>query len=373
MKNHRLMKVLFSGLALMALLLGGAAWWGYGHLTGLVQRQLQSFAGDDLTIGRVTARWNRVELDQVRLARHGSGPFDQRLAIDRLVLHPRLISLFSKRLELGEITIDKPYLLLEIAPDGSLVKPLHDRPAPSRAKDGPSLPLTISALRITNGTVDTLDWHAARRGGIGLSNPREHYHLLQLNGIDLDLGGIDIPPADRPTRIRLNVKSRGGGSLALNGALSPQSLNGTLKLDIKELNIVPYRPYFLKKGDMDVKAGQLSIHSDISIEKRQLNAPGEMLIKGLAFDQSGMKGFWMGLPARTLMKTMEDNQGDLKVDFTVKGSLDDPRFKVRQSFVEQVATGLASKLGVVSPSSIGKGLIDAGSSGMKEIRKVFGK
>jgi hypothetical protein len=83
MKNHRLMKVLVSGLALMALLLGGAAWWGYGHLTGLVQRQLQSFAGDDLTIGRVTARWNRVELEQVRLVRHGSGPFDQRLAIDK--------------------------------------------------------------------------------------------------------------------------------------------------------------------------------------------------------------------------------------------------------------------------------------------------
>jgi hypothetical protein len=373
MKNHSLLKVLAASLALLSLFVGVAAWWGYGHLTNLVQKQLQGFAGTDLTIGRVVMHWNRVELEQVRLARHGSGPFDNYLSIGRLVLHPRLVSLLSKRLELGEIIIDKPCLLLEIAPDGALVKPLSTRSAPARTKEGSPHPVTVSSLRITDGTVDILDWHAARRGGIGLSNPREHYHVLQLNGIDLDLGSTDFPLSDRAAQLRLTVKSRGGGSMSLNGTFSPQSLNGSLKLDIKDLNIVHYRPYFLKNGDMDVRAGLLSVHSDISVENRQLNAPGELLLKGLAFDQSGARGFWMGLPTKALLNTMEDSKGDLRINFAIKGSLDNPSFKVRQSLMEQVATGLSSRIGVVSPSNIGKGLMDAGSSGAKGLLKVFGK
>ena len=373
MKNKSNLKILAAGLAVLILLSGAAVWWGYGHLTQLVQRQLQGFAGDDLTIGRVLVRWNRVELEQVRLARRGGGPFERRLSIDRLVLRPRLASLLSGRLELGAITIDKPYLLLEVAPDGSLVKPFPARPAPSRATGGSSLPVTVSALRINNGTIDILDWHVALRGGLGLSNPRQRYHLQQLNGIDLELGGIDLPLADRSTRLQLAMKSQGGGHLALNGSFSPKSLNGTLKLVVSDLNIIGYRPYFLKKGDLDVAAGQLSLRSEISVEKRQLKAPGEVQLKGLAFDNSGVKGFWMGIPAWALVSSMADSKGTLRVNFDLNGSLDNPHFKVRQSFVEQLAAGLSSKIGVAGPASIGKGLIDAGSSGVKGLFKVFGR
>jgi len=361
-------------LGLLALITLGATWWSYGHLTTLVQQQLRGIIGEELTIGKVSVRWNRVELDQVRLLRRGSGPFPQRLAIERLVLRPRLVSLFSGRMELGEISLDKPYVVLEIAPDGSLVNPLPSRPAPARqTKSGTTLPVTISGLKISEGTIDLIDRQVARHDSVGLSNPREHYHHLKFHQIALKLGAFDIPNTDRAAPLQLTLKMQVGGSLALKGSLSPKNLDSRLQLDVSDLDITRLRPYFIKKGDLDVIAGLLSVNCSIAIEKRYLKAPGEIVLRELSFDQSGSKGFWKGMPVWALKKVVADSKGDLRVKFAMNGSLDNPKFTVRQSFVELLATGLSSKIGIASASSIGKGLIDSGSSGVKGLFKVFGR
>jgi hypothetical protein len=373
MLTSKVRKIFICCLGALAVIMLGATWWGYGHLTGLVQQQLRSIISEDLTVGKVSVRWNRVELDQVRLLRRGSGPFMQRLAIERLVLRPRLVSLISGRLELGEISFDKPYILLEIAPDGSLIKLFKSRPASTGpTKSRQTLPVSISGLNITDGTIDLVDWHLVRQSVVGLSNPREKYHLLHFNQIALKLGAFDIPISNRAMPLQLALKMQ-DGSLAMNGNLSPLNLDSKLQLDVKDLNITHLRPYFLKKGDLDVTAGLLSGHCTIAIDKRHLKAPGEIILKELSFDQSGTKAFWMGMPAWALKKVVADSKGDLRVNFSINGSLDNPRFTVRQSFIELLATGLSSKIGIASASSIGKGLINTGSSGVKGLLKVFGR
>jgi uncharacterized protein DUF748 len=374
MQISKVRKIIALCLGVLALFMLGGTWWGYGHLTALVQQQLRGMIGEELTIGKASVRWNRVELDQVRLLRRGRGPFPQRLAIERLVLRPRLTSLFSGRLELGEITLDKPYLLLEIAPDGSLVNPLPSRPTPTRqTRSGSALPVTISGLKISEGTVDLIDRHVAHQDGAGLSNPREQYHKLKFQQISLKLGAFDIPSTNRAAPLQLTLKMQGGGSLALKGSISPQSLDSRLRLDVSDLDITRLRPYFIKKGDLDVTAGLLSVDCSIAIEKRYLKAPGEIVLKELSFDQSGSKGFWKGMPVWALKKVAADGKGDLRVKFAMNGSLDNPRFTVRQSFIELLVTGLSSKIGIPTASSIGKGLIDSGSSGVKGLLKVFGR
>ena len=87
------------GLALIVLTFFTCSglWWGYAHLTSLVQARLKLLVGPDISVGNVTARWNRIELDQVRIARRGVGPFADRLSCGRIVIRPRLLSLFSGR------------------------------------------------------------------------------------------------------------------------------------------------------------------------------------------------------------------------------------------------------------------------------------
>jgi hypothetical protein len=347
-------------------------WWGYAHLTTLVQARLKVLVGTDISVGNVTARWNRIELDQVRIARRGAGPFATRLSFGRIVIRPSLLSLFSGRLDISEILLEKPYLLVEINPDGSFAKILPPRPAAPTGSSAAVLPVRIDGLRISNGTIDLLDWQVARKGGIGVSNPRERYHLTTLQNVSFSADAVTIPASDRPMPVRLELASKGGGRLLIAGDIAAKGLDSHLKLDLTGLNIIPYRPYFLKQGDLNISAGSLSATCSLTINKRFLNAPGSLHLKGLAFDHSNTKGVLLGVPAWALTSFLSDNKDDLSVPFTVKGSLDNPRFSIHQSLVEQVATALSSKIGVPTVTGVGRGILGIGEKGIKGVFGIMG-
>jgi hypothetical protein len=347
-------------------------WWGYAHLTSLVQARLEDYAGSEIGIGKVAAHWNKIELEQVRIVRHGNGPFDSRLSCERIVIRPSLISLFSGRLDISEIKLDKPYLLLEINPDGSFAKILQTRPASPAGSSSAILPVRIAGIRVSNGTIDLLDWQVARKNHIGVSNPRERYHLTSLQDIFYTAGAVEFPVSERLTPMRLELTAKGGGHLLIAGDMAPKGLDSTLKLNLNGLNITHYRPYFLKPGDLDVSAGSLSAASTLTINKRILNAPGSLHLKGLAFDHSSAKGVLLGVPSWALVSFLSDNKDELSVSFTVNGSLDNPRFSIHQSLVDQIAVALSSKIGVPTVSGVGKGILEIGEKGIKGVFGIKG-
>ena len=359
----------YIGIVLLVVVLTsfGGIWWGYAHLTTLVQARLKVLIGPDVSVGNVTARWNRIELDQIRIARHGGGPFANRFTCGRIVITPSILSLFSGHLDIKEILIEKPYLLLEIKPDGSFATILPPRPAAPTSAATAVLPVRIAALRITNGTADLLDWQVAHRNGVGISNPREHYHLTSLQEIDFTAGAFTIPQSERPFPVKLELTCKGGGHLKIAGDITPKGLDSHLKLDLTGLNITRYRPYFIKPGDLDVTAGSLSASCALTIHKRVLNAPGSLVLKGLAFDRSSAKGVLLGVPAWALVSFLSDNKDELSVHFTVNGNLDNPRFSVQHSLVDQIASSLSSKIGVPSISGVGKGIMGVGEKGIKAL------
>jgi hypothetical protein len=371
---NKTLKIVAAMTVSIVVITAGAVWWGYAHLTGLVQSRLRTVMGDDLSIGSVVAHWNRIELSKIVLIRRGNGTFDKRLAIDRLELNPRLKSLLSGRLELGVIRIENPYVLMEIAPDGSLIKPVPEgKKASGETAGGAALPVTIDGITISGGKLDVLDWSVGRRNVVGLSNPKERYHHTSFKEILFEIGKQEIPLADVVVPLKLSLNSSGGGTLEIHGKLSPKTLECSLNLAIRDLNIVHYRPYFQKSGDLTIKSGYVSIGSDISVSKRQLKAPGTILLKQLTFDQSGARGIMMGIPAFALVNFMADNKGELKVDFSLNGSLDNPRFTVRESFVNQVASSISGKLGIATAGSVGSGIIGgAGTGVIKGLIKAFG-
>lgn len=369
MKLTPLKKYIGAFLVVVTLFTCAGIWWGYAHLTSLVQARLKVLVGSDSSVGNVTVRWNRIELDRFRIARRGPGPFADRFSCGRVIITPSLLSLFSGRLDISEILIEKPYLLLEINPDGSFAKILHSRPAEASGSSSAALPVNLAKLRISNGTVDLLDWQVARKGGIGVSNPRERYHLTSLQEISFSSGELTIPATERPVPMRLEMTGKGGGHLLIAGDVAPKGLETHLKLELAGLNIIPYRPYFLKKGDLNVSAGSLSATCSLTIHKRILNAPGSLHLKGLALDHSGTKGVLLGVPARALVSLLSDSKNELSVPFTVNGSLDNPRFSVHQSLVDQVATALSSKIGIPTVTGVGKGILGIGE---KSIKSIFG-
>ncbi len=372
MKFTNSKKHLGLGLLSLALVTCAAVWWGYAHLTTLVQSRLKTLAGPDISVGQVTARWNRIELDQVKIARSGVGPFSNRFSCDRIVIRPSLISLLSGRLDINGILLEKPYLLLEINPDGSFASLLPPRPAAPAGPPSAALPVKIAGLRISNGTIELLDRQVARKGGSGMSHPRERFHLTTLQDITFSADGLTVPGSEHPAAVSLELSAKGGGRLTISGDIAPKGLDTHLKLDLTGLNIIPYRPYFIKKGDLDVSAGSLSATCTLTIDKRILNAPGSLHLKGLAFDHSSTKGTLLGVPAWALVSFLSDNNDELSVPFTVNGSLDNPRFSIHQSLSDQIATGLSSKIGVPNVSDVGKGILGVGEKGIKGILGITG-
>jgi hypothetical protein len=372
MKLTKYKRYIWAFLLLLVLVSCSGVWWGYAHLTSLVQARLKNLTGDGSSIEKVTVRWNRIELEQVRIARRGTGHFKDRFSFARVVIRPSLLSLLSGRLDISEILLEKPYLLLEINPDGSFASILPPRSAVSSGTSAAALPLRVGAVRISNGTIDLLDWQVARKGGIGLSNPRERYHLTTLQDVTFTTGAISIPASEQSMPVRLEMTAKGGGRLVISGAIVPKGLDSILKIELKDLNITHYRPYFLKQGDLNVSSGSLSANCSLTIQKRTLNAPGAIQLKNLAFDHSSTKGVLLGVPAWALISFLSDKSNEISVPFTVNGSLDNPRFSVHQSLIDQIATALSSKIGVPTASGVGKGILDIGEKGIKGMFGITG-
>jgi hypothetical protein len=301
------------------------------------------------------------------------GPFADSFSCDRITIRPSLLSLFSGRLDISEILLEKPFLLLEINPEGSFARILPARAAAPAGTSSASLPIRLAGLRISNGTIDLLDRQIARKGGIGVSNPRERYHLTRLQDISFSTGALTVPLSEQPMPVRLELSAKGGGRLSITGDIAPKGLDTHLDLHLSGLNIIPYRPYFLKQGDLDVSAGSLSATCSLTISKRTLNAPGSLHLKGLAFDHAGTRGTLLGVPAWALVSFLSDNRDEISVSFAVNGNLDNPRFSIHQSLADQIATGLSSKIGVPTISDVGKGILDVGEKGIKGILGITGK
>lgn len=347
--------------------------WSYAHLTTLVQARLNAVVGSDISVGNVTARWNRIELDQVRIPRHGDGSFANRFSFDRVVIRPSLFSLFSGRLDIKEILLEKPYLLLEIKPDGSFARLMPPRPAAPSDASSSVLPLRIAAIRISDGTIDLLDWQVARKERSGVSNPAQRYHLVTLQNVSFSAGAVTLPVTEQAMPLRLELTSKGGGRLLIAGDIAPKGLDSSLKIDLNEFNIIPYRPYFIKKGDLNVSSGILSGTCSLSIKKRILNAPGIIHLKGFAFDHSSTKGVLLGVPAWGLTSLMSDNKDELSVPFVVGGDLDNPHFSFQQTLLEQVATALSAKIGIPTVTGVGKGIYGIGKKGIKGLFGIADK
>jgi hypothetical protein len=62
----------------------------------------------------------------------------------------------------------------------------------------------------------------------------------------------------------------------------------------------------------------------------------------------------------------------LPVPFTLNGNLDNPRFSIHQSLVDQIATAMSSKIGVPTVSGVGKGILGIGEKGIKCLFGITG-
>lgn len=371
--TNRKRYLLWGGALTFLLLIVGLV-LAYANLSRVTEAGLRRLLGTGLAVGRVEMHWNRISFHQVSIGSRGGGT-PPRLQIQQLTITPSIRTIFAERFQIGSISVDKPRILIEIAPDGKVVNPLPPLATEEERKkggNGKPFAVTIGAITIRDGEVTILDRHVARTGGQGLSNPRERYHLVRFTDVALHTGRLDLPDSGRTVPFKLTCQAPVNGTLKFEGSVAPATMNGSSNLALRQWDMTRFRPYYQKPGDMTTTRGSLSADCAISIRDRLLHAPGSIRLKDMTVDAAGSRGLFFGMPAKAVLWFLENNKDEIVVNFTVSGSLDNPRFKVKQALVDQIGSALARKMGIPLLGDMGKGLVDLGAKGIRGIKGIFG-
>ena len=78
-----------------------------------------------------------------------------------------------------------------------------------------------------------------------------------------------------------------------------------------------------------------------------LYAPAHSVLRDLQFvGGRGLKDQFLGVPRQLVVDALKTNNNQIDFDFVLEGSLDNPKFSLRESMATRLTVGLAKKLGL---------------------------
>lgn len=310
--------------------------------------------------------------------------------IEKMSLQASSQGMDAKLIEISDVLLQKPYVRIQIDKEGKLVNPLLNvlqaetggtipEPAGGKMPAPPAHATTqvaVKGLKINQGEVLILD------GKVSVPP-----HPLRLTDISLTVDQFTIPPHDNWTVYECTLSIPGKDSTGLlrtSGKTKLKSLDTASKASVNGLDITTVKPYILKAGDVDVTQGTLNLDLDLHIDERNLNSPAKVVLRDLQFAPSGGTGEkFMAIPRSAVTGFLKANNNEIALNFVVEGSIDDPKFSLRETMLTRFAVQFADKLGLGVLNS-GEKLINVQGKGLqglgealkdtsKSLRKFFNK
>lgn len=271
----------------------------------------------------------------------------------------------GKSFLIDNLLISKPFIRAEFDSKGKFINPVpgftpsSSAKSVSGSKEQKSFQVTIKNIRITDGELLYLDGKVSRPP-----------HLTRIDAINIDITGISIPFKDNYSDYNLNARipgSIGAGSLRLSGKTNFKTMDTNAKVDLKNLDITGFKPYFQKRGDADVTKGILNLNMDATIRAKHINAPGRVVIRDLEFREGrGAGDKFIGVPRSMVLDLLKTENNEITLNFTLEGNINDPKFSITESILKKITITLAQKLGL-SVIEIGERIVIEGAKGIKGI------
>jgi outer membrane protein OmpA-like peptidoglycan-associated protein len=245
---------------------------------------------------------------------------------------------WPRRLSVGDLAMQRPWVLIERAREGILPlrvllsprvgatdaarAPSSDAGSPSARGTVPgSVPVTIARLVVEDGGARLVDQR--------VSPP----FALDMQRLEGQLEGVSTDPAAKPAQLALKGRVGGTSLLALRGTIG--SFGGPLRVDVngdlRGFAIPRTNPYLVQQVAWEAREGWLTTAIRCRIDGDALDARTEIQVSRLqlaradagAGDQAQAR---VGLPLGMLVALMKDSRGDIRVTLPVSGRLSDPRF-----------------------------------------------
>ena len=251
---------------------------------------------------------------------------------------------WPRRLSVGELTMRRPWVLIERAREGILplrvllsprVGPTEAGRAPSSAAGSSSprgsapgsVPVTIARLVVEDGGARLVDQRVA---------PPFALDMQRLEG---QVEGASTDPAAKPARLELNGRVGGTSILALRGTIG--SFGGPLRVDVdgdlRGFAIPRTNSYLVQQVAWEAREGWLTTAIRCRIDGDALDARTEIQVSRLQLARAGAGDeaqARIGLPLGMLVALMKDARGDIRVTLPGERPAERPALRLQRGHLE---------------------------------------
>lgn len=336
-------------IALAVLVVLGLAFAGAIHYaTRTIEARVLEALGPDSEVDEVTVGLHEVRLSGLRVKAPKGWPTDTALKAEAVTVTPKLKQLFSDRLEITEVRIERAYLsaLRPQSGGGLRLLPSVTERAKKDQGDG-KRGVAVRAVRFENCTIDLYD------ATVPLKPVR-----VRIDDVTGSIKDVEVPDRGARTKIALDGALKGPahrGAVSVKGWVDVDRKNSELAIGLRSVDLAMFEPYIFTKVKAGVDAGTFNLDLQSTVRNNVLHAAGTLTISGLKLkaSESPMEAL-ASLPRKAGAGALSDEHDQIVVPFELDGSLDDPSFSI--------ARGAAFRAGIAFIKAFGfsfEGLIRA--------------
>lgn len=366
MMNASIRRVLIGVFAAAGVLLI-AGFIGLQFATRALKAQVEQALGPESEVREIVIGLSAVEIRGIRIAAPKGWPVQDALRAERVVIRPDLLGLFSARIHVPRIIIEDAYVSALRSRDGKfrLLPSLLEAKRPAGPDSTPGPEVSIGLVEVRNGVLEFFD-----------ASVRQPAHKTRLEQVYAKVDDLHFPGLTGRTGIQVDATVKGvqrNGKLMIAGWAELGNRNSEIATKLQGVDLVALQPYLIKASETGVRRGTLDMRIKSTVRKNHLHAPGSVTLSGLELAPSGSAfGTFMGIPRQAVVTALKNRKGQITIDFTLDGNLDDPKFSLNESFALRVGAAVAETLGV-SIEGIAKGVGGAAEGLGGVVKKLFGK
>lgn len=367
MKTTSIRRMLVGTIAVIGILII-AGFIALQFATRVLKSQVEEALGPESEVREIVVGVSAIEIHGIRIAAPKGWPAEDALRAERVIIRPDLLGLVSARVHVPRIIVENAYVSALRTRDGKFrllpslleAKPGDDAGAPSSMPE-----MSIGLVEVRSGVLEFFD-----------ASVRQPAHKTRLEQVYAKVDDLRLPALDSRTSLQIDATVKGvqhNGKLLITGWAELGSRNSDIATKLQGVDLVALQPYLIKASETGVKRGTLDMRIKSTVRNNKLHAPGSVTLSGLELAPStGGLGTFMGIPRQAVIAALKNRKGQITIDFTLDGNLDDPKFSLNESFALRVGAAVAETLGI-SIEGIAKGVGGAAEGLGSVMKKLFGK
>jgi Domain of Unknown Function (DUF748) len=333
---------------------------GYHLGVRLLQDKVVAALGPGSRLTELKVNWFSIELLGLSIDGPKGWPAARTFEAERVTIVPDLRTLFTDKIGIASIVVEKPYLSVLRLPGKLVMVPsLMERDGNKRnggSSQASTRAVMITTIKLKDGSLDLYD--------ATVSRPPLKTRMEEIEAVIRDVAA----PASEKTHFDLDGIVKGvkrDGRAKVSGWVSPGARDSSSRIVLEAVDLVALQPYLVKKNEAKIAKGTLDLNLVSEVRNHNLDGKGKVILHDLEFaPASGYFDTFMGLPRNAVIGFLKDNNNAIDADFTLTGNTRNPNFSLNENLSTRIATAMAGQLGV-SIQSVAEGLGTLGRKGME--------